>query len=333
MIGEVINLAEKVGGNFELTQGSGGNISFKKGEVLWIKASGMQMKNSRHESFFSHVDMKRAFRAFRAQEKDVVELLLNDKGPIPSIETWMHLVVPNKVVLHLHPIAVLAAVACKGWQTYIPASSGWHAVEYISPGWELAIAICELHLSDLKSNVVLLGNHGMVVGGNTVSEVANRLEEVVSFFEQITCNASKAFFKEIPIQRQGSFLLEGYEIINNGSLHQLAKNSDIIDKMLEGWVLYPDVAVFLGASPVICASENQFSKFKIEVKRKKPAFAFFREHFVYQRKTNTELVIEQMYCLAEVFKRQPKDTQLNRISLADAKALIQRPDEQLRMRK
>ena len=49
---------EWIGSNPLLVQGAGGNISWKEGDVLWVKASGMWLIDATKENIFVPVDLK-----------------------------------------------------------------------------------------------------------------------------------------------------------------------------------------------------------------------------------------------------------------------------------
>ena len=49
---------ERIGSNPLLVQGAGGNISWKEGDVLWIKASGMWLIDAIKENIFVSVSLK-----------------------------------------------------------------------------------------------------------------------------------------------------------------------------------------------------------------------------------------------------------------------------------
>ncbi|MHA6644049.1 class II aldolase/adducin family protein [Mesorhizobium sp. A623] len=92
-------------------------------------------------------------------------------GLRPSIETTVHALMPQRAVIHVHCVETIA--------TAVRADAGrlvaerlrelnWAYVPYSKPGLALARNIAE-RLKP-QTDVLVLGNHGIVVAADTVAE-------------------------------------------------------------------------------------------------------------------------------------------------------------------
>jgi rhamnose utilization protein RhaD (predicted bifunctional aldolase and dehydrogenase) len=92
-----------LGDNPLLVQGGGGNTSIKDGQKLWVKASGTWLSRAGGENIFLDVDIPVVLERTRLGIEDLSDLGKN--GMRPSIETPLHALMPQRVVLHLHMLA------------------------------------------------------------------------------------------------------------------------------------------------------------------------------------------------------------------------------------
>jgi ribulose-5-phosphate 4-epimerase/fuculose-1-phosphate aldolase len=110
---KLIDLSQRIGKQIPFwTQGPGGNISVKEGNVLRVKASGVRLDGVGTAAQIADVDIpstKAALEAIPGQsyedEKKYSAALQGSKKP--SMETGMHLVLPRKWVAHFHSLVAL----------------------------------------------------------------------------------------------------------------------------------------------------------------------------------------------------------------------------------
>ena len=57
-----LKASQEIGKNFIFTQGAGGNTSYKDGDSLFIKGSGLKLKDSIKEDIFVEVNYKKIIR-------------------------------------------------------------------------------------------------------------------------------------------------------------------------------------------------------------------------------------------------------------------------------
>ncbi|RVG41156.1 class II aldolase, partial [Sinorhizobium meliloti] len=110
----LLDLSARVGADPDLVQGAGGNTSIKEGGTLWIKASGLWLAHARRRDVMVPVALDPLLDALErddpATEKaqDFVVRDLNPSGLRPSIETTVHALMPQKVVVHVHCVETIA---------------------------------------------------------------------------------------------------------------------------------------------------------------------------------------------------------------------------------
>ncbi|MBY0552535.1 MAG: class II aldolase/adducin family protein [Candidatus Obscuribacterales bacterium] len=197
-IQDLVSLCLYAGERFDLVQAGGGNASFRKlGESLWVKASGTALSEVRvgsgicelSDSVLSALieELVATAPGLSVAELDLraaagVSAATSPAQPRPSIETLLHALL-GPFTLHTHPPAVTAMVCQSGWQSRIaelfPEAL---MLEYKTPGAALAVSLYH----ELKSKpregqviVVFLGNHGLIVAGETVEDVVAATDNVV----------------------------------------------------------------------------------------------------------------------------------------------------------
>ena len=104
----LIKITEEIGNNMNLVQGPGGNISYKKNDSLYIKASGTKMSEVRFKNIFVKVNINEIISEIENQSYDPIENNWEDDQFLkPSIETSLHALMPTHmsfmsiVLIHL----------------------------------------------------------------------------------------------------------------------------------------------------------------------------------------------------------------------------------------
>jgi rhamnose utilization protein RhaD (predicted bifunctional aldolase and dehydrogenase) len=168
-------LSARIGSDPLLTQASSGNTSIKLHDVLWIKASGRWLADARHEDILVPLDLREVKRCI-SQQVDPAEV-----HECASIETAMHAVLPHPVVLHVHSVNTIAwAVRADARLRLQRQLDGlrWQWVPYVPSGLPLAQEIESALSRSADANVLVLGNHGLVIAGASCEEVTQLLSEV-----------------------------------------------------------------------------------------------------------------------------------------------------------
>ncbi|MEM0947996.1 MAG: class II aldolase/adducin family protein [Pseudomonadota bacterium] len=318
-------LSARFGADPMHVQGAGGNSSVKEGDAMWIKASGTLMGTALEQDIFVATDV-RAMRAALERGDPVADqpksFLLDPTGLMrPSIETSLHAVFDQRVVLHTHCVHTLAIAIRQDAEERLAerlARLNWSFVAYTKPGANLARSVRSALRAD--TNVVVLANHGLIVAGETVDAVAALQERVHGALAQPGLPEKPT---DIPRLKQ---LLEGSEFClpEDSSLHQLAIGADRIAQVATG-SLYPDHVIFCGiAVPVVregeCLSDalNRID----ETGAPHPPWLLVPGVGVVVRNDLTESARVMMRCLADVMARVPPDARLNYLTMDQTLELL-----------
>jgi rhamnose utilization protein RhaD (predicted bifunctional aldolase and dehydrogenase) len=178
-------LSARIGSDPLTTQGAGGNTSLKVDGTLWIKASGTWLADALERdimvpvAFGPLLDAVAAIDPVAERAHEFTIAAQNASGLRPSIETTVHALLPQRVVLHVHCVDTIAfAVRSDCVEQISPRLEGlnWAYVPYARPGLPLALAIAE-HRGQ-RPDVLVLANHGLVVAAETVDAAEALLLDV-----------------------------------------------------------------------------------------------------------------------------------------------------------
>jgi rhamnose utilization protein RhaD (predicted bifunctional aldolase and dehydrogenase) len=235
----LLALAGRVGSNPLLTQASTGNISLKLDRALWIKASGKWLSDAAGGKILIPLDLA-GVRASIWQNIDPAELY-----PNASIETAMHVTLPHPVVLHVHSINTIAwavrADALAQLETRLEGLR-WRWIPYVASGLPLARKIEEALSGCPDTDLLVLGNHGLVLGGKdcqAAEELLSELERRLAIPARQAHPADYALLAELAANSP-------WELPEDDAIHALATDP-ISRKILEGGFLYPCQAMFSDA--------------------------------------------------------------------------------------
>ena len=179
-------LSARVGADPLLVQAAGGNTSLKHEGVMWIKASGTWLRDAASKDIFVPLNHSVLLTALARNDPaceactDFVVADLNTTGLRPSIETTVHALMPQRVVVHVHCVNTIAWAVRSDAEQRLAGKLrdfNWAFIPYARPGLPLANAIA----ARLKPgvDVLVLGNHGVVVAAETVVEAEALLDRVV----------------------------------------------------------------------------------------------------------------------------------------------------------
>ncbi|MGC2775491.1 MAG: class II aldolase/adducin family protein [Bradyrhizobium sp.] len=234
-------MSARVGRNMMLVQGAGGNSSLKQDDVLWVKASGTWLSDAVDKDIFVPVLLPAAREALAGDDERIP---LAAPGPLrASIETSLHALLPHRIVLHVHAVNTIAWAARRDGRDEFAArldGLAWRHLDYFHPGLPLARAVNEI-VAQEKLDVLILGNHGLVVGAETC-DAAEALVHAVETRLALPARQAPAA-DETALQR----LCAGadYRLPHDPGCHDVA--TDPFNLMIAtGGSLYPDHVVFLG---------------------------------------------------------------------------------------
>src|SRR5215471_7196476 len=234
----VRKLTERAGRDPLLTQGSSGNSSAKLDGVLWIKASGRWMSDALRDNIMIPLDLGEV----RAGLRKGVDPAAQFEGA--SLETAMHAALPHRVVLHVHCVNTIAwAVRKDAPESCVLNGLRWQWVPYAESGLVLAYAVERALALNPEANVFVLGNHGLVVGGDDAESAGNLLAEVRKQLAVCPRKAHPADYAVLWETSAGS----PWETPDDDQVHALATD-EASRKILMGGLLYPCQAIFSGSA-------------------------------------------------------------------------------------
>ncbi len=193
----ITKLSNFYGADSAYVLAGGGNTSFKDGEHLYVKPSGISLAQIREKDFvkLSREKVRLLFSekapaepsAKEAFAKSLLSAAISyDSEGRPSVETPLHEALPYKYVVHLHP-ALVNGMTCgkdgrKIAEALFPAS---HWVEYTDPGYTLALKI-HSEIANFASagkacpKTIFLENHGVFVAADSESEIRDIYADIMA---------------------------------------------------------------------------------------------------------------------------------------------------------
>ena len=318
---KIKELSYRIGKDLSLIQASGGNTSIKVEEVMWVKASGKQLKNAFNENIFVAVDFNKIRKqlAINKSNRDIKFSNICGANLRPSIETSLHAVMPNKVVIHTHAVDVIAITLLNDSLDYLKKSLkgiNWKFIPYYKPGIPLANAIIKELRTD-PPNVLILGNHGLVVGEETIEKAEELHSEIISRLR------TKTRIQEIPnihklnliVDKIPNSRLPKYPII-----HSLATDQTSF-KRAQNNSPFPDHLVFCGRKPLILNESYDI---------KQNIYGLVEGVGVVLFDCSTIATEEMLMAQAEVFLRIPAKKNINFLSDKNCDEILNLESEKYR---
>lgn len=233
-------LSARIGGDPLLTQASTGNSSIKLEGVLWIKASGRWMADAMREDILIPLDL--------AEVKERVKQGVDptERYARASIETAMHAVLPHRVVLHVHCVNTIAWAVRQDAPVQLEHQLDglrWQWISYVPSGLPLAWEIEKVLSASPDTDVLVLGNHGLVIGGDdcgTVEHLLSQVQQRLAICPRQAGPTDYAALKEIA---DGS----SWDLPDDDEVHGLGTDA-ISRAVLSGGLLYPCQSIFSNSS-------------------------------------------------------------------------------------
>jgi rhamnose utilization protein RhaD (predicted bifunctional aldolase and dehydrogenase) len=225
------DLSARIGNDPLLTQASTGNSSIKLEGVLWIKASGKWMADAMREDILIPLDLADVREGLR-QKVDPA-----DRYYGASIETAMHSILPHRVVLHVHCVNTIAWAIRQDAPVHLQRQMEglrWRWVPHVPSGLPLAQEIEEALSAFPHTDVLILGNHGLVVGGDDCGVVEDLLFEVQRRLAVSPRQADATDYTVLTEISHGSL----WELPEDDEVHALATDP-VSREVLSGGLLYP----------------------------------------------------------------------------------------------
>ncbi len=180
-------VASLIGAEDKLVLHGGGNSSVKTshtnllGECLpaiYVKASGYNMAHIEPDGY-TGLDLEYLKKLRSLSEMTDEEMvnefrthILDARAATPSIETLVHVFIPNKFVDHTHPDAILALTNQQEGEAVVREALGERVatLKYFPPGFKLAKAVADAIEKNPTAKALVLMRHGLVTWGETARE-------------------------------------------------------------------------------------------------------------------------------------------------------------------
>ena len=262
-INQLKELSVIIGKNKKFIQASGGNTSFKSGNKIWVKASGKQLKNAFNEDIFVCLEnINSSENLIDTDLKDIIFKSVGINSLKESIESFLHAVMPHKYVIHSHALDVIReSVIIDNFGSLSLNMSEYNCefVNYKEPGMKLAKEVFA-NIKDKDIDVVILLNHGLIVGAESAKEVVYKHNKIVEKFYRKSRKIPKLDNDKLNQiisklkDKTGMF----WRLPKSNLIHTLGTDnwSFTIAKKLP---LYPDHIVFCGQQ-ALCLADDDFTK-------------------------------------------------------------------------
>ena len=279
---QIIEVSNRFG-TPEYSRAGGGNASVKVDGVLWIKPSGVPLLTLEAADL---VPLKLdvlldALETDTDEEGDPVQIAARKAqvasytgGRRPSVEILFHALIPEPLVLHLHPLTANALTCNDDTVALAERLLGDEAVvvDYIDPGVPLArgikVARDEFTARTGKAAppITLLRNHGIIVAGETAEEIEQRIALVTDAVQAAIDAVPAPVAEEVDAEWTRTVTLAVAPTLRgllaptaDGPLAAVATGTDLLHRsgtaldsaMLVGGPLIPDQIVYSGSFPAV----------------------------------------------------------------------------------
>ena len=299
-------LSKKIGDNYSLIQGPGGNTSYKEGSQITIKKSGAFLKDAINEEIFINEEIK-LLDTFYGNEKN------NKKfSKEMSIETPLHIIFEEKYVFHYHSLLSIIISSCFMTQKIknICQKLNMTWIPYKRPGVELAQ---EVGSRMSKNKIFFLQNHGMLIGSNDIDGVSKTIDKTEKGFLDILGINETFYSTSLKFKGLSKEGLHQYEVSNVEDLSKL--------KIINNKFLFPDHAVFGNYKYIEKSLVQEYTGNEM----------YFQNNTIFTKNKLTQAEIEILRSVLIIINHTKEV--LNYISKEVASDLITSEDEQYRINK
>lgn len=196
LVEELVQVANAFGADPEYSRAGGGNASVKVDGVLRIKPSGVPLATLaaadlvglRNDVLLDALHSDEPVTGDPVQAAAAKALVDAPGGRRPSVEILFHALIPDALVLHAHPLVANALTCNTDAAALTEKLFGDEAVfvPYTDPGVPLARKVEQVREAYTARTgrpapgTTLLGNHGIIVSGNSAAELTERAERLTA---------------------------------------------------------------------------------------------------------------------------------------------------------
>ncbi len=316
-ISELIEVSSRMGSDINLIQATGGNTSIKIDGYMIVKASGKHLANAFSENIFVETNPQ----DYYYNKNGDIKIINPKKSSIregdlkPSIECNFHALLPKKIILHSHPIEIMAHTMLNSFHSKADLAlkgMNWKYINYAKPGEALAMEIAKSMKVD--NNIYILANHGLIVCADTVKE-AERLQSNV--INKLKLN--RRVLKDCELESLENIVesIPDAYLPNNKIIHTLGSDEWSLELARKS-AYSPDHAVFCGIYPLIIKDINQDWKRLMQGH----TYAIIEGKGVILFENSGKYLEDMLLAQAEVFARIPVEESVTTLSINQCKDLV-----------
>jgi rhamnose utilization protein RhaD (predicted bifunctional aldolase and dehydrogenase) len=320
-IAALVDLSVRLGRDPLLVQASNGNTSIKIDGVLWVKSSGKWLVNARDEELLVPIGLKDARESVK-NNSEIAAGIGGERRLRPSIETAMHGVLRHRVVIHVHSVNAIAwAIRVDGVVRLKERLAGlkWRWIPYVGSGIPLAQRI-EMGVADApETDVLVLGNHGLVICGDDCDAAEELLREV----ERRLAVQPREFFPADIEALKSMASNSQWGLPELDALHALGTDG-ISRKILGRGILYPCQAIFLGATMPISSRAAVVSDARGQRNRgdRNRSFVVVEDGGVLIEENMTAIELANLIGLMEVIQRTEEGAPIRYLTAAELRGVL-----------
>lgn len=309
-----------------LVQGAGGNASYKDSNHMYIKSSGKKMADALTEEIFVKLPLRDLKKQVEKNTfSEVVKLCPGERGRA-SIETHLHVIFPQRYVIHLHMVESVKILIQRNWREIISNQLGdqytWIGLNYYKPGITLAEKLNEnINVKDV--DILFLQNHGIVAGSDNIDDLKRIIYDLQ---RKLSLSQIKKTSLDTP-KDHSALAIKDYKKILDGKY--LTLESELFRNIQNSWAICPDHVVFLGDKPVIFNEINDLDFGNLQ--KTKPPFIFIKDLGVYQHCDASLNQCEQFQFYLDVMHGIKSNADLNLLSDIDISSLLNWDAEKYRV--
>jgi rhamnose utilization protein RhaD (predicted bifunctional aldolase and dehydrogenase) len=244
-IAALLDLSSRIGRDPLLVQASSGNTSVKIDGTLWVKASGKWLVHAGREEFLVPVQLSECIDRLERREDSPLQLESSRANRLrPSTETFMHAVLPHRVVIHVHSVNTIAWAVRQDAAVQLKErlyGLRWRWIPYMASRLQLARRMRGACRRGPKPEVFILGNRGLVVCGEDCERVEYLLFEVerrLAIPPRIVPQPNYRALEQVAC-------ISGWRLPHEAAIHTLGTDGHS-RRIAQGGILYPSQAIFLG---------------------------------------------------------------------------------------
>lgn len=189
LLADTVRVSRALGNDPFLVLHGGGNTSVKRGNQIWVKASGFDLGQLTQDGLveLDRGDLSRMLDLPSLSDTAMMEgyrrALVQPDDPSPTIETLVHHALPFPSVLHSHADAIVTLTDTVGGANLVRDALGEDVIylPYAMPGFDLARQVLSTWeaCADARPTAFVLAHHGLFTAGDNPEAAYQRHLDLV----------------------------------------------------------------------------------------------------------------------------------------------------------